>query len=191
MVSENCNMERRAKVKKKCSCKYKQTWEKDYSFIRRSQKGDEYAKCNSCRVGISVARVGKDDVMKHVTSETHKKNIAAEKKKWFVIKGPEESDKLNYAETKFAMFVAKKNLPFSIYDRFSKIVSDMFSDSELAKKYDEAEKTKTSQIIKDKRRGNLKNLNCRPSSKQKGDLKFVELILLWSIVYKDWDCCRN
>ena len=49
-----------------------------------------------------------------------------------MVKGPEESDKLIYAETKFAMFVVKNNLPFSICDKFSKTVRDKFPDSELA-----------------------------------------------------------
>ena len=70
-----------------------------------------------------------------------------------MVKGPEESDKLIYAEKKLVTFVVKNNLPFSISDEFSKIVSDMFPDSKLAKKYG-AEKTKTSQIIKGKRRSN-------------------------------------
>ena len=52
-----------------------------------------------------------------------------------MVKGPEESDKLIYAETKFVLFVVKNNLPFSICDKFSKIASDMFPDSQLAKKY--------------------------------------------------------
>ena len=50
-----------------------------------------------------------------------------------MVKGPEESDKLIYAETKFVMFVVKNNLPFNISDEFSKIVSDMFPDSKLQK----------------------------------------------------------
>ena len=54
----------------------------------------------------------------------------------------------------------------------------MFPNSELTKKY-AAGKTKTSQIIKGKRRGNFKNLNCRPTSRKKGEIKFVELTLLW------------
>ena len=58
-----------------------------------------------------------------------------------MVKGPEESDKLIYAETKFVMLVVKNNFPFSISDEFSKIVSDMFPDSKLAKKYG-ARKTK-------------------------------------------------
>ena len=77
------------------------------------------------------------------------------------MKVPEEKDKVVYAETKFAMFVVKSNLPLTICDEFSKIVSDMFSDSELAKKYG-AGKTKTSLIKEGKRRGDLKNPNCRP-----------------------------
>ena len=93
-------------------------------------------------------------------------------------KEPKESDKFIYAKTNFAMFVVKNNLPVSICNEFSKIVSDMFPHSELAKQYG-AGKTKTLQITKDKRRGNLKNPNCRLSSRKKGNLKFVKLILLW------------
>ena len=96
-----------------------------------------------------------------------------------MVKRPEKSNKLIYPETKFAMFVVKNYLPFSICDEFSKIVNNMFPDSELAKKFG-AGNTKTSQIIKGKKKGNLKNSNCRPTSKKKGDLKFAELILLWS-----------
>ena len=50
-----------------------------------------------------------------------------------MVKEPEESNKLIYAETKFVMFVVKNNLPFSISDEFSKIVIDMFPDSKLQK----------------------------------------------------------
>ena len=62
----------------------------------RSHKGDEYANYNSCRIDISVARGGKNDVTKLVTSKNHKKKIAAEKRDQritsFLVKGPEESD---------------------------------------------------------------------------------------------------
>ena len=82
---------------------------------------------------ISVAQGEKNDVKKHVTSENHKKSIAVEKRNQritsFTVKVPKESDKLIYAETKFAMFVVKNNLPFTICDEFSKIVINKFSDS--------------------------------------------------------------
>ena len=119
----------------------------------------EYAKCNSCRIDISVAIGEKNDITKHVTSENHNKKHCSRKKRskdnQLCDKGPKESDKLVYSETKFAMFLVKNNLPFSICDEFSTIVSDMFPESELAKKYG-AEKTKNSQIIKGRRRGTLK-----------------------------------
>ena len=58
-----------------------------------------------------VARGGKNDVTKQVTFENHKKSIAAEIRTQrinsLMVKTPEESDKLIYAETKFAMFVAE------------------------------------------------------------------------------------
>ena len=80
----------------------------------RSHKWYEYAKCNSCRIDISVARGGTNDVTKHVTSENHNKSIAAEKRNQritsFMVKGPEESDKLIYAETKFVVFMVKEQL---------------------------------------------------------------------------------
>ena len=83
-----------------------------------------------------------------------------------MVKGPEESYKRVYEETKFAMFVVKNNLPFSIGDELSKTIGNMFPDGEQAKKY-EAGKTKKSQTIKVKRRDNLKNPNCRPTSKKR------------------------
>ena len=49
------------------------------AFIDRSHKEEEYAKCNSCRIDISVARGGKNDVTKHVTSENHKKAMQTKK----------------------------------------------------------------------------------------------------------------
>ena len=65
----------------------------------------------------------------------------------------------------------------------------MFPDGELAKKYG-AGSTKTSKIIKGKKRGYLKTPNCRPTSRKKVSLKFAELILLWSSL-QDWGCCKN
>ena len=84
-----------------------------------------------------------------------------------MVKGPEESDKRVYEETKLAKFVVKNNLPFSICDELSKTIGNMFPDGEQAKKKYEAGKTKTSQTIKVKRSDNLKNPNCRPTSKKR------------------------
>ena len=58
--------------------------------------------------------------------------------------------KVIYAETTFVMFVAKNNEPFSICDEISNIDRDISPNSKLAKKYG-AGKTKTTEIIRDKR----------------------------------------
>ena len=59
--------EEAGKSLKKYSCKHKQTWEKDFPFICKSHKGNEYAKCNFCRIDISVVRGQNNDVTKHQT----------------------------------------------------------------------------------------------------------------------------
>ena len=74
-VGESCKKRRVKKVQARLSFTFKQ----DHPFISRSHKRDEYAKRNSCRIDISVARGGKNDVTKHVTSENHKISVAAEK----------------------------------------------------------------------------------------------------------------
>ena len=57
--------------------------------------------------------------------------------------------KVIYAKTALVMLMAKNDEPFSIWDGFLEIGSDMSTDSKLAKKYGPG-KTKTTQIIKDK-----------------------------------------
>ena len=49
-----------------------------------------------------------------------------------MVKGPEESDKRVYEETKFAMFAVKSNLPFRICDELWKTIVNMFPDGEQA-----------------------------------------------------------
>ena len=45
--------------KKNYTSKFKQEWMKAYPFISRRGKGDEFAKCCSCRMAINAAREGK------------------------------------------------------------------------------------------------------------------------------------
>ena len=83
------------------SCKFQQDWLKEYAFIARSHKGAEFAKCVSCGMDISIARGGKNDIAKHISSDNHKKNANALAKTpkitGFVTRGAEEADKVIYA----------------------------------------------------------------------------------------------
>ena len=56
-----------------------------------------------------------------------------------------EVDRVMAAETMFAKFIAKSNLPLAIMDDFSKMVWKMFPDSDIAKKFS-AGRTETTQI---------------------------------------------
>ena len=100
------------------------------SYVEAIKGMNTLTDCNSCKIAISVARGGKNDIMKHVTSKNHKKSIAAEKKNQritsFIAKGPEESDKLSCVETKFAMLVMKNNLRLAFVMNFRKSSATSF-----------------------------------------------------------------
>ena len=65
----------------------------------------------------------------------------------YVVAGELKAAKVIRAETIWAHFVAKNNLPFAISDTFTKMASHMFPDSEVAKCF-AAGRTKTTQIVK-------------------------------------------
>ena len=64
-----------------------------------------------------------------------------------MVAGELKAAKVIRAETIWAHFVAKNNLPFAISDTFTKMASQMFPDSAVAKCF-EAGRTKTTQIVK-------------------------------------------
>ena len=98
---------------------------KDFPFIAKSHKGVEFARCGPCSMEINITRGGRNDITKHMSSDIHKKNLIAASTSSritsFITRGTEEADKVIYVETKFVMFVAKSNLPFSICDKYSKM----------------------------------------------------------------------
>ena len=48
----------------------------------------------------------------------------------FIERGYDKCNKVVYAETKFVYFIAKSNLPFTVCNEFSKMVGEMFQDSD-------------------------------------------------------------
>ena len=65
----------------------------------------------------------------------------------YVVAGELKATKVIRAETIWAHFVAKNNLPFAISDTFTKMASHMFPDSAVAKCF-AACRTKTTKILK-------------------------------------------
>uniref|UniRef100_H3A7F3 HAT C-terminal dimerisation domain-containing protein n=1 Tax=Latimeria chalumnae TaxID=7897 RepID=H3A7F3_LATCH len=147
-----------------------------------------------CRISVSCASGGKNDVKRHPESKNHLSNRKAAEnsqslKNVFVTE--KEAFSVIKAETMFANFVAQHNLPFAIADHFTKMVPIMFPDSSIAKKY-ASRKTKTTQLVKggltpnlddevaEKCRNQPFGLMCDESNDQGNDKDFVLLVRLYN-----------
>jgi len=110
-------------------------------FICSSDKGAMFAYCKVCNVHVNVSFGGKYDVVRHSRSASHGTLKNATKtqpqmKSFFVTsKTTELSTNVLTADVKFAQFVAKHNLPFSVDDHFTKLVKQLFPDSDIAGKF--------------------------------------------------------
>ena len=51
-----------------------------FPFVRKSLKGDTYAFCNVCRVDISVACGGSNDIKRHSEKKKHVEMVEASRK---------------------------------------------------------------------------------------------------------------
>uniref|UniRef100_H2ZUA5 HAT C-terminal dimerisation domain-containing protein n=1 Tax=Latimeria chalumnae TaxID=7897 RepID=H2ZUA5_LATCH len=146
--------------------------------------------CTICRISVSCASGGKNDVKRHLESKNHlsNRNVAENSqslKNVFVTE--KEAFSVIKAETIFANFVARYNLPFTVADHFTKMVPIMFPDSSTAKKYASG-KTKTTKLIKGSLAPNLDDdvaekpfgLMCDESNDQGGEKDFVTLVRLYN-----------
>ncbi|XP_077789067.1 uncharacterized protein LOC144328694 isoform X1 [Podarcis muralis] len=137
--------------KTKRLCKYREKWEKEFSFLKKSRVGHGHAFCTICSCNFSVSHGGRTDVTQHKKSAKHKRGLEAQKHapamSTFVTRNTTEADQVRNVEVKMAMLCAKHNISFTFCDDFKKCVADMFPDSAIARKYS-AGKTKTTQIIK-------------------------------------------
>ena len=125
--------------KARYSCKFNDDWLKEFNFVSKSSKGIEYVRCKACGSDFAIGNGGRSDVTKHSQTSSHAKNMKAFQFSYritsFVARGQDACDRVLAAEVKFAYYVAQRNLPFTVCDDFSKMVGDMFPDSDIAKKY--------------------------------------------------------
>ncbi|KAL0978021.1 hypothetical protein UPYG_G00164880 [Umbra pygmaea] len=180
--------------KTKTSCKYRDQWDSEFSFLKRSRVGDSHAFCKFCICDFSISHGGRNDVCQHEKSAKHKRGLEAQKHAQamsvFVTRNATEADQVTHAEVKMAMLCAKNNIPFSFHDDFNKCVADMFPDSAIARKYSTG-KTKATQIIKGAISAELEDelaktcrsqpfsLMCDESNNRKTDKEFVILTRLY------------
>ena len=55
------------------------SYENEYSGIKRSKKGDEYAHCDVCNCEINLTSIGKTAIKIHFDSDKHKNALRAQK----------------------------------------------------------------------------------------------------------------
>ena len=130
-----------SKKQKKYKASFQLEWVKEFPHIRRSEKGDAYAKCVLCNSTFGVFAGGRNDVSRHVTGPQHTANFKSASATPGISSfcKPKStsttSDKVTNAEILFTAFIAEHNLPFNVADHFTSLCQKMFPDSQIAKTF--------------------------------------------------------
>ena len=107
--------------RKKYVCKYQQFWEKEFTWLKKSNTGEDMAHCKLCNINFSVAAGALYDVKRHAKRSAHVTAVeASSKTKSITIFVDKKSSSVILSETLFSNFVAEHNLPFSLADHFTK-----------------------------------------------------------------------
>ena len=135
--------------KKRYASKFQNGWLTLYSWLHKSDHGENFAYCKPCNSHFSIAAAGKFDVNRHQNTNTHKEMTKASAKMptlTSVFLPNPAADKVTKAEVLFTNFVAEHNIPFSLADHFTHLCKEMFTDSDIAKKF-ACKRTKTTHIL--------------------------------------------
>lgn len=133
---------------------YNQVFREQYSvefpYIKKSEKGDLFAYCTTCRCDINIAHGGKTDITVHSRSAKHLTNVKCREESqkisnFFVKPGNADLDVIR-AECLFTAFLVEHNIPLTTADHAGALLRKMFPNSEIAKKYGCA-RTKTAAIV--------------------------------------------
>lgn len=130
-------------------------WIKDPAYARflaESQKGKHYARCTLCNIDFSVAASGLGSVKKHISSETHAKNVRVQSIVVPITEMPQvrETHLLNkrvkIAETKITSFLAENNLSLNMADKIVHLIQHVGKDSDVIPKL-QLGRTKATSIL--------------------------------------------
>ena len=110
--------------RKKYVCKYQQFWEKEFTWLKKSDTGEDMAHCKLCNANFSVAAGALYDVKRHAKRSTHVTAVEASSKTKSITNfvDDKKSSSVILSETLFSNFVAEHNLPFSLADHFTKLL---------------------------------------------------------------------
>jgi hypothetical protein len=137
--------------RKRYTCTYQTVWEKDFSWVKKSDRSVNEAYCVLCNANLSIGSGAKNDLTKHAKTQNHVKNSSAQKSSHsmftFLPSSSDIKSSVNVAETLFANYLVEHNLPFSVSDYFTKLCKKMFPDSKIAENFS-CGRTKSTQIVK-------------------------------------------
>ena len=135
----NINPCESAKKRRKLSgggCFFQLSWVNDFHYIRASIETRNKAYCMACDVHFDIGHGGKNDVQRRIARDCHRAKASALSHMCrgiarYVATGT-EVDRVT-AESMFANFIAKSNLPLARTDDFGKIVGICFPTVTLSK----------------------------------------------------------
>lgn len=129
---------------------YKDSYAKEFDFIRKSDKGEDYAFCSACVCDISIGHGGRCDIAVHAKTAKHelayKKMKTTSKISSFMCYSSD--NQTIRAELLFSNFIIEHNIPLAAADHVSKLLLAMFPNSPEVKKY-ACGRTKTNYLVKE------------------------------------------
>ncbi|KAI6660119.1 hypothetical protein LOD99_10563 [Oopsacas minuta] len=136
-------------AKRKCSFRFE--YSQEFSFIKSSNKGNDFVYSTICNVDISLASAGISSVKKHIDTIKHSSSqqmITSTQSLGLFIKERYSpiSLKISAAEGTFAFHTVKHHHSFRTMDCTSNLLPVCFSDSDIAKNF-HSTRTKTEAII--------------------------------------------
>ena len=118
--------------------KFQMGWIKVFpGIVDVSKLGSSHAFCKVYNKDVKVVASSLYDLNEHFKTKSHERNFDMKKGgsiKTFFAQPQQNGESVIWAKVLFANFVAQHNLPASVADHFTYIITEMFPDSGIAKK---------------------------------------------------------
>ena len=98
-------------------------------------------RCNICSRNIKCDHMGKSDVLKHCSTQSHQdqaRSLQSQSRLNFPTISISTDKKRLEAEVRIAVLASSFNIPLAFHDQLSPLLRSIFPDSEIATKYHSA-----------------------------------------------------